>query len=508
MKKYSWIVALLMALAMAFIGCGGGSDDDGGGPGGPNGGGGDPVGYTVVADGEAGATTSTKLTFTFEEDVAGLAASNITITKDTGAASRGTLAGSGKAWELDISDVFELAEGDVKVKITKDGIVADEKTVAVHVVTAAGDVSEVAASTAPAHNASTQTLPTGDATTGFVFPGQGAIRYQYPEDADGIDYNDYDFVLVEYEAENVANTVIKQYGTSGDYPKLHGDANFNDSGTLQLDLRYGGGGFAINQWDTVSRNLTIKITKITFIKSTRYNITFDADGGTPVPTSPKYVVLNTDVGPLPAVTKAASVFKGWGKGEATVTETTNVDSSFANATLKANYRAKLTITTAQTVTFSEDNVFPRGTTADKPPIEIIKDSDDVGIGYSVSYTNGWGNSWAYFTFTFTGGANLADFDKVTLKYTGLAGGLTSPLRLWVREVSEVVDGTSNYFGTEGATVFQTATVPTTANNEASVSMNIEGAVAQYDGKTLAFIFAIHGNSGIKFQVTDVAFEQN
>ena len=127
MKKYSWIVALLMALAMALIGCGGGGgddDDDGTGPGGEP-----PVDYTVVQEGgETGVTDSAKIKFTFEKAVEGLTASNITISDGTGAAFDGDLTGSGTAWEMAIG---VAKEGDVKVKIKKDGIVADEKTVAI-----------------------------------------------------------------------------------------------------------------------------------------------------------------------------------------------------------------------------------------------------------------------------------------------------------------------------------------------------------------------------------------
>ena len=85
--------------------------------------------YTAVADGEAAAVTSTKITFTFEEEIIGLEAADITITNDTGKAVKGTLTGSAKIWDLSIS---EVVAGDITVKIDKAGIEADEKIVTLH----------------------------------------------------------------------------------------------------------------------------------------------------------------------------------------------------------------------------------------------------------------------------------------------------------------------------------------------------------------------------------------
>ena len=88
-----------------------------------------PITYTAVADGVAGTTTSTKITFTFDKDVTGLTADAITITP-AGSVVKGALTGSAKVWTLALASVNQ--EGDVTVKITKEGIDAGDTTVAVY----------------------------------------------------------------------------------------------------------------------------------------------------------------------------------------------------------------------------------------------------------------------------------------------------------------------------------------------------------------------------------------
>jgi formylglycine-generating enzyme required for sulfatase activity len=85
--------------------------------------------YTAAANGTAGTTTSTSIALTFSGAVTGLDASNITLTGDTGAATKGALTGSGTSWTLAISAV---TQGSVKVAIAKSGIEIAEKTVAVY----------------------------------------------------------------------------------------------------------------------------------------------------------------------------------------------------------------------------------------------------------------------------------------------------------------------------------------------------------------------------------------
>jgi hypothetical protein len=77
-----------------------------------------PAAVTFTAEqtgGETGVADSTAIAFVFDVDVVGLQASHITITPDTGAATKGSLTGSGKNWSLAITDP---EEGNVKVKIS------------------------------------------------------------------------------------------------------------------------------------------------------------------------------------------------------------------------------------------------------------------------------------------------------------------------------------------------------------------------------------------------------
>jgi len=89
------------------------------------------IGYTAVPDGEEDVTTSTKITFTFTDDVS-ITADDITITAGVGAnggdAVKDTLSGSDKTWILNI---LTEKQGTVTVKIDKEGIFAGNTTVTV-----------------------------------------------------------------------------------------------------------------------------------------------------------------------------------------------------------------------------------------------------------------------------------------------------------------------------------------------------------------------------------------
>lgn len=77
-----------------------------------------PTAVTFTAEqtgGTTGEANSTAIAFVFDVDVVGLQASHITITPDTGAATKGSLTGEGKNWSLAIT---APEEGNVKVKIS------------------------------------------------------------------------------------------------------------------------------------------------------------------------------------------------------------------------------------------------------------------------------------------------------------------------------------------------------------------------------------------------------
>jgi hypothetical protein len=86
--------------------------------------------YTAVASGASSVTTSTNITLTFSAAVTGLTAADITLNGVTGAATKGGLTGSGTSWTLALTEV--TTQGTVTVAISKTGIEAAEKTVAVY----------------------------------------------------------------------------------------------------------------------------------------------------------------------------------------------------------------------------------------------------------------------------------------------------------------------------------------------------------------------------------------
>jgi hypothetical protein len=99
-----------------------------------------PTGWSVKADGKTN-TASTTLTFTFEKDVSGLTAADITLTAGEGAASKGVLTGEGKTWNLAITP---SRAGKITVRITRAGI--DGEAREAEVFTAKSDGGEGGAS--------------------------------------------------------------------------------------------------------------------------------------------------------------------------------------------------------------------------------------------------------------------------------------------------------------------------------------------------------------------------
>ena len=86
------------------------------------------VTWTVQADRVASTETTTAVIFTFSSPVTDLSATHISLTNDTGAVTKGALSGGENTWTLGIS---VQTAGNVKVKISKEGIEAGEKTLRV-----------------------------------------------------------------------------------------------------------------------------------------------------------------------------------------------------------------------------------------------------------------------------------------------------------------------------------------------------------------------------------------
>jgi len=246
----------------------------------------------------------------------------------------------------------------------------------------------------------------------------GGIQYLFPITV-GFDYNNYDFVDVEYTASQEGTTggiqgmVLKNYGSSADYPAYAGSITAGENKVVTFELRNAAaGGFAIQKWDNTKEDITIQITKITFRQGGRYIIKFDVDGGTPV-LGNTYLVNGTKVGShLPTnVTKEGFVFAGWVKGTAGVLAGDTVDNSFDGATLKALWLANIPNLAAINVTFANatDITAHGGAT-----FALVTD------GFSQTGAN---YDWIYGSFkvTIPTGATLAHYDKLKLTIEGKAG---------------------------------------------------------------------------------------
>jgi hypothetical protein len=84
--------------------------------------------WTAEADGD-GTAASTKIDFTFARAVSGLTAEQITVINDTGSVTKGELTGGGTEWSLGIT---VETEGDIAVRIDRDGVDSGEQAVTVH----------------------------------------------------------------------------------------------------------------------------------------------------------------------------------------------------------------------------------------------------------------------------------------------------------------------------------------------------------------------------------------
>jgi hypothetical protein len=89
---------------------------------------------SVTADGTAGSVTTTQLTLTFDQSIAGLTENDITLTPGgaNGGLAKGILSGAGPAYTLPVSGIS--AAGDVTVSVDKSGyrIAGSSQTVPVH----------------------------------------------------------------------------------------------------------------------------------------------------------------------------------------------------------------------------------------------------------------------------------------------------------------------------------------------------------------------------------------
>ena len=339
---------------------------------------------------------------------------------------------------------------------------------------------------------------------------QGGIRYKFPADTDTFKLSDYDFVEVTYTASSVVDIVVKQYNSGGDLDVFAGDISNGTDQTIRIELRYAsGGGFAIQKW-RAGAEMTIAFTKVTFIKGTRYAVDYSTgDAAVAPPTTPAFFVDGTKVGnTLPTLVRSGYIHLGWAISSTNLDANTNVTAALFSGTpttLTARWKVA-TVQAAQSVVFSSSNLFKKGSGGQEPDFTVV-DTPTTGIGYTVStHSNSYGNSWVYFTYTFTGTSRLSDFNKVTFKYKGETGDIGG------KQLTLAVNGNfasaSNYMSFESAaTPISRVAVDGTAEQTLSMTIN-QGAATAYDSNaTMGFAFGIHGDD-YSITITDVKFEQN
>ncbi|GHU42842.1 hypothetical protein FACS1894190_12640 [Spirochaetia bacterium] len=132
-----------------------------------------PVTYNATANGSATAAT-TKIDFTFSAVVTGLTANDITIGGSIGAATRGSLTGSGTSYSLAITTT---AAGEVTVSINKSGIENTAKSITLYkpvTYNATPDGSETATSTKIDFTFSSAVTGTGLTANDITINGTGA----------------------------------------------------------------------------------------------------------------------------------------------------------------------------------------------------------------------------------------------------------------------------------------------------------------------------------------------
>jgi hypothetical protein len=88
-----------------------------------------PAGYAAAVNGANGTEDSTAIVFSFDKDIADLAAEHISLANGTGSVTAGSLSGSGRQWSLGIA---VQKAGSVRVAINKAGIEAGERTLDLH----------------------------------------------------------------------------------------------------------------------------------------------------------------------------------------------------------------------------------------------------------------------------------------------------------------------------------------------------------------------------------------
>ena len=344
---------------------------------------------------------------------------------------------------------------------------------------------------------------------------QGHFAYEFPSGIEGFDVEDYDFAEITLTTTGTPSAIgYKAYtsaGAGGDAPGLSGSLA---AGPIKFEIRKSPRGLVFQKYTANADTPEIEINSVTFSKVIRHNVTFDVNGGAIPSFSETYVADGTAIGDfMPAVSKTGEVFLGWfvQPGDTVLVGASSIIS--VDTDLKAHWKVvpartpqRVVLTSADVTGFEADStrtatvtIIPGTTTG----------SVTTGNGYKIKVeSNGYGNAYAYFTYTFTGGAELSDFNKVTFKYTAIGGDVGS------KSLAMVVNDPSafGYISFDNApTPFSKAGV-TTGDADKEITLTLtQGLAAPYDtlSKTtgIGFAIAFHGGD-YEIQITDIVFSQN
>jgi len=524
-----FLVAALLFSAGLVISCGGDDPVDGGEngngtpPGGNPAGPGTSVHYKVTFNADGG---------TFDD---GTTANKVVDTKDTSASNKSQIVGLDNWPEDPVKGTAEFLGWFSGSEYTPNSVITADITLtaswgSVPVITPASDGKSAThdnflfITAGQAHGGFTGT---NDGENGFSLE-QGGIKYQFPV-VSGFNYSDYDFVELTYTASQTGKAdggaidgiVMKQFIATGgeDYVDA-GSLVAGTDKTVSFEIRKATeGGLAIQKWSAVTANpaVDISITAVTFIKGTRHNISFDADGGSAV--TGTYLVEGTKIRDhLPTnTTKAGYIFAGWlypsgitgyDEGDA-VGGGDTVTAEFANITLKAFWLADLELDPIEDIFADldkdsdnpEDFLTPvsgNGSEGSVTNIAWVTGADDKIIGFKQTGSN-WNWVGLSFDIEIPVGATLANYDYVSFTIKGNTDDGT-----WKTHRLDATDGGGSLVAIAPTEENKT----NTGGAEYKMIFTINKPVAAAFSGTVSLSIATGGGGGAVYEITNIKIAQN
>jgi hypothetical protein len=327
------------------------------------------------------------------------------------------------------------------------------------------------------------------------------FAYAYPIDAEGFDIDEWDFVTLSITTTGtITNFGYKLYdGTS----TVGGDVNNNLAGgrdgglvsdgdaTIKLEIRKVPYGLGFQKYSGDSNEPEIEITEAVFSKGTRYTVTLDANGGTVTPTTTYFVDGTVVSNHLPVPTQTGKTFVGWKNGEDWLISSTEVDNTFEDATLIAQWIDTKTIAPI-TVDLS---------TAETGGSATVSANTEESYTFS---TSGY-QQVVKFTLELGEGNVLANLDKVTFNLKGESGDTNyKTLHILAGASLADSDGGENPVSSVGSVYIENTTGASGVN--LTVIIDKAKAIALTDEELEISIY-VHGEA-LSYTVSNVVFSQN